>query len=435
VPPGPVRLLLVSIDGFAGFYWDDPRARTPTLHALAERGVVAPAMETVLPSTTWPTHVSVVTGVRPLRHGVVGNSILDRASGRREDLTGDPVHDAAALLRAPTLYDCAHAAGRRTAAVDWPATRHAATLDFNLPFFKDQRVFEAHTDAAVWAELAALGHPMDRQGEWAALPRRFLKDRMVAEVAAHVWIRHAPALLLAHVLCVDSHQHLWGPRSPEAYWAIEYVDRLLGDLLAALPPGALDADTVVAVVSDHGFLPVERDVRVNVALRRWGVLETDGEGAIRGGEARFVMNHGAGYLYLGGTGDRARLAADLGPALARLEGVAQVWTAAEYARLGLPRPEEHPHVGDLLLEARPGYCFADEAAGDAVVVPPRYRGSHGHSPAHADNAAFFLAAGPGIARGRRLPPITSRDVAPTLARRLGLVMEGVEGRVLEEALA
>ena len=41
--------------------------------------------------------------------------------GRAEDLTGDPIYDAPALLRAPTVYDLAHAAGRRTAAIDWPA--------------------------------------------------------------------------------------------------------------------------------------------------------------------------------------------------------------------------------------------------------------------------------------------------------------------------
>jgi predicted AlkP superfamily pyrophosphatase or phosphodiesterase len=218
----------VSIDGLAAFYFRDPAARMPGLRALAERGVVAARMETVFPSTTWPTHVSLVTGVAPDRHGVVGNSILNRRTGVREDLTGDPVYDAPELVRVPTIYDLAHRAGLGTAAIDWPATRKAPALDFNLPFFKDQRVFETQTSRAVWAELAALGFPLDRQGEWADLPKRFLKDAMVAELAAHVWRRHEPRLMLLHFLCVDSLQHLHGPRSPEAYWAIDYVDGLLG---------------------------------------------------------------------------------------------------------------------------------------------------------------------------------------------------------------
>src|SRR5262249_6587057 len=158
---------VISIDGFAAFYWSDPQARLPNLRRLAERGAVAAGVEPVFPSTTWPTHVSLMTGVSPSAHGVVANYILNRRTRELENLTGDPIYDAGDLLRAPTVYDRAHAAGMRTAAIDWPATRNARTLDFNLPFFKDQRVFETQTSRAVWEELTALGYPMGRQGEWA----------------------------------------------------------------------------------------------------------------------------------------------------------------------------------------------------------------------------------------------------------------------------
>src|SRR2546427_10783336 len=164
------RMILISIDGLAAFYWRDQRARMPILRGLAERGVVAAGMEAVFPSTTWPTHVSMVTGVSPRTHGVVANHILNRQTGATEDLTGDPIYDAPALLRAPTVYDLAHRAGHRTAAIDWPATRNATTPDFNLPFFKDQRVFETQTARGVWGELRALGYPLDRQGGAAPLP-------------------------------------------------------------------------------------------------------------------------------------------------------------------------------------------------------------------------------------------------------------------------
>src|SRR2546421_2633412 len=204
------RIIVISIDGLAAFYWNDPQARMPTLRRLAERGAVAAGVETGFPSTTWPTHVSLMTGVSPRAHGAVANHVLNRRTGAADDLTGDPVYDAPDLLRVPTVYDRAHDAGLRTAAIDWPATRNAKTLDFNLPFFKDQRVFETQTARVEWEELTALGYPMDRQGEWAQLPKRFMKDAMVAQVAAHVVQRHATDLLLVHVLCVASLQHLYG---------------------------------------------------------------------------------------------------------------------------------------------------------------------------------------------------------------------------------
>ena len=388
-------------------------------------------METVFPSTTWPTHVSLVTGVRPSVHGVVGNHVLNRATGRAEDLTGDPIYDAADLIRVPTFYDRAHAAGLRVAAVDWPATRHAASLAFNLPFFKDQAVFERHTAPAVWRELAALGYPMERQGEWAQLPKRFLKDAMVADVASHVIHRHAPDLVLVHFLCVDSLQHLYGPRSPEAYWALAYVDERIGRLLATLPD---PEETTVLVVSDHGFLPVTREIRPNVRLRTLGLLDVDADGRIANAEARVVMNHGAAYAYVREGASHARVVRDVAAELGKVPGVAAVWTADEYPSLGLPTPAEHRQIGDVLIEAAEGYLFVDDAVGDEETDRPHHRGTHGQRGSHPGNHALFAAAGAGIRRGLELPLITSRDVAPTIATILGLDMGRTEGRALTEIL-
>jgi predicted AlkP superfamily pyrophosphatase or phosphodiesterase len=416
--PGPRHpVIVISIDGFAAFYWRDPQARLRVLRELADRGAVANGVETVFPSTTWPTHTSLTTGVSPRVHGVVANSILNRRTGAREDLTGDPIYDAPDLVRVPTVYDRAHAAGLRTAAIDWPATRNARTLDFNLPFFKDQRVFETQTARTVWEELTALGYPMDRQGEWAQLPKRFMKDAMVADVAAHVARRHGPALLLVHFLCVDSLQHLFGPRSPEAYWALEYVDGLVGRVIDALP-----AEATLFIVSDHGFLPSTREIRPNVRLRALGAAR----------EARFVTNHGAGALYAleAGVDAVGQLTAEIG----KMEGVSGAWTAAEYAGLGLPTPDANAFVADAMFEARPGYAFGDDA-GDEEYGAPKYLGNHGQRAIYEDNQALFIATGPAIRRGVTLPVIRSRDVAPTIAASLGVPLPDIEGVALAGALA
>ena len=421
-------VLLVSIDGFADFYWRDERVKAPTLRALAERGVVADGVTAVFPSTTWPTHVSLVTGVRPARHGVVANHILNRATRRAEDLTGDPIYDASAILAAPTVYDRAAVAGLKVAAVDWPATRHSPSLAFNLPFFKNQHVFETQTARAVWDELTAAGFPLDRQGEWALLPKRFLKDAMVAEVAAHAVRRHAPDMLMVHFLCADSHQHLFGPRAPEVYWAIEYIDACIGRLFAALP-AAVRERAAVFVVSDHGFLPVERDIRPNVRLRRLGAVRGDGVAGFSG-EACFVMNHGAGYLYA--LDCDAGALRSLAGEIAKMDGVAAAWPRERFAELGLP--VDHRMLPDAVFEAKPGYQFSDETAGEDENGAPKYRGTHGQRPEAPGNAAFFLASGAGIRRGAKLARIQSRDVAPTLATLLGVAMPDVEGHALTETL-
>jgi predicted AlkP superfamily pyrophosphatase or phosphodiesterase len=413
------RVIIISIDGFAAFYWRDPAVRIPVLRGLAERGALAAGMETVFPSTTWPTHAS---GDKNSPQAWCRHHILNRKTLAPEYLTGDPIYDAPDLLRAQTVYDRAHAAGLRTAAIDWPATRNATTLDFNLPFFKDQRVFETQTARGVWEELRALGYPLHRQGEWAQLPKRFYKDEMVGSVAAHVARRHEPNLLLVHFLCVDSFQHLYGPRSPEAYWAIEYVDGLIGRMLDSLPAADVDQSTVF-VVSDHGFLPSTREIRPNVRLRRLCAVR----------EARFVMNHGAGALYRLGGDDRTL--EQLAREIEKMEGVSGMWSAADYGAIGLPAPADHPQVADVMFEAAPGYSFGDLAEGDDEHGAPKYLGTHGQRPTYADNAAFFLASGVGIARGRELEQIKSRDVAPTVARLLGVNMGKVEGHALDQVLS
>jgi len=145
------------------------------------------------------------------------------------------------------------------------------------------------------------------------------------------------------------------------------------------------------------------------------------------------MNHGAGALY--------RLDADpvaveqLAGEIARMEGVSGMWTAAEYGSLGLPAPTDHPQVADVMFEAAPGYSYGDTADGDDEHGPPKYLGTHGQRPVYSDNAAFFLAAGADIRRGVSIGAIRSRDVAPTVAATIGLRMDGVEGAVLDRALA
>jgi len=166
-------------------------------------------------------------------------------------------------------------------------------------------------------------------------------------------------------------------------------------------------------------------------LPRGAVQDVVGDDAVR--EARFVMNHGAGALYRLGADEHAfvQLARDI----ERMEGVSGMWSAGDYPALGLPAPADHPQVADVMFEAAPGYSFGDAAEGDDEHGAPKYLGTHGQRPTYADIAAFFLASGAGIVRGHEIAQIKSRDVAPTVARVLGLAMGAVEGSVLEQALA
>src|SRR3954452_21340523 len=159
-------VVLVSLDGFAQFSLDDPASDLPTLRRLAREGAVADGgMTCSFPTVTWPNHTTLVTGVTPARHGVLANSVFDRAKGETLPLLVDPVLDKDQIVRVPTLYDAAHAAGLRTAGVVWPATRNARALDLVLPDMGGD-LFEKFSTPAWRDELRAEGLPLDRYAAW-----------------------------------------------------------------------------------------------------------------------------------------------------------------------------------------------------------------------------------------------------------------------------
>jgi predicted AlkP superfamily pyrophosphatase or phosphodiesterase len=93
-------------------------------------------------------------------------------------------------------------------------------------------------------------------------------------------------------------------------------------------------------------------------------------------------------------------------------------------------------MGDLVLAAKEGYAFSLEATGDDLVVanPNPGAGAHGFLSTEPKMNAIFVASGAGIKAGTRITAVENIDVAPTMARVLGVPLENASGRVLEEVL-
>jgi len=66
----------------------------------------------------------------------------------------------------------------------------------------------------------------------------------------------------------------------------------------------------------------------------------------------------------------------------------------------------------------------------AVLTKTNVLGTHGHLPDLPDLRAAFFVVGPGIPAGRSLGLVDMRDIAPTLAQRLGLTLPAAEGKPL-----
>jgi predicted AlkP superfamily pyrophosphatase or phosphodiesterase len=421
---------LISIDGLPASVLDDPAIRLPRLRGLAARGVRAASLRPVFPTVTWPCHTTLVTGVSPARHGVLGNVVLDRRSGALVSHYGDRTK---APVRVETLWERAAAAGLRSAAVCWPKTRSAKHLSDCVPEFFDQDLFEQHSTRPLWSELREAGLPVDRYARWSEeFELAALQDWLSLETATWLLRRRPPDLLLLHFLVPDCFQHDHGPGSPEARWAIEHIDGVLGSFLDALEETGRADRTDVVVVGDHGFLGSSSIASPNAALRQAGLVPSDPRGWSDEREARVVSNGGSAHVYVAPGSNRDARLARLRDALAQVPGVAAVIGPGAYPDLGLPALSEDPTQGDLMLVAADDWYFDDRTTLEEAP-PERYRGSHGHLATHPQMLTAFVAAGPGVPEGRRIAEASQLDVAPTVAALLGLTLPAAERPLLWSA--
>lgn len=437
--PRPVKVehvVLISVDGLAASYLDDPRADLPTLRMLRRRGAAAAGMLTTFPSVTWPAHVSLVTGTTPRKHGVIGNAVLDRKTQKTVTYIGDPERTKDQAIRVPTLYDVAHAAGLKSASVIWPCSNGANTLDWVIPDSNRAELHARYTTPGFARELAAAGIDIAPLGAWGwgkqySTPR----DELYSRVTRHLLARHRPNLVLLHYITPDGVEHAYGPHTPEAYQAVAESDRRVKEIWDALQQPPLAGRSALFVVSDHGFAPYEKLIQPNVLFHELGLLEVDAKGKPGRRSAWCVSQGGSAFVYLLEEERKAELLPRVRTALAKLEGVQSVLGPEEFTKLGLPHPDANPEMAQLVLTTGPGYSFSDAATGQVVTSAGGHKGTHGHLPAPAYMHATFLAAGAGIKPGVTLKTIHNTDVAPTIGRLLGLQLPQAEGRVLTEILA
>jgi predicted AlkP superfamily pyrophosphatase or phosphodiesterase len=408
---GARRVVMVSVDGLMPDYYKRADAlglKVPTLRRMMKDGAWASGVLGVLPSVTYPSHTTLITGVPPRVHGITGNRIFDpleRANGAWFWFASD--------VRVPSLVSAARARWLTTASVSWPVSVGLET-DWNMPeFWRPNSRHEIDVKLLKAVSTPGLVDDVENsRGRSVSWPLAEA-DRM--DAALFVLGVHRPHLLLLHILDTDEAQHEHGPMSPEALAAVEEADRNLGRLLAAVETRG--DDTLFAVVSDHGFMPVRRTLRPNVLLRQAGLITMDAEGKPTDWRASFDANGGSAALRLKDRKDadaRGRARALFEPKLSDLEsGIERILGPAEIAARGGDSGAE------FVLDARSGFYFTSALDGEWSTASTS-RGYHGYAPDRPEMQASFLVLAPGLSRRGDLGVIRMTAIAPTLARYLGI---------------
>ena len=424
--PSDRHVVLISLDGFPAWALDDPQLPVPTLRGLAARGAIAAAMRPVNPTVTWPNHTSLVTGVTPAKHGVLYNGSLIRDPGVPPRI--EPWRDKPLMVRGKTLYDIAHASGLTTAQVDWVAIHNAPTITWAFAERPDPA-------AQIPRELVAAGLLSQADLEGFASRNIVFRDQVWTDAAAHIIRTHRPNVLLFHLLNLDSTHHRYGPRTHAAMTTMAHLDSQVKTILDAIEQAGLTSRTTVIVVSDHGFKVVKRQIKLNAAFAEAGLLQVQ-DGKIVSTQAYAVPEGGSAIVYITVPDPSGEILARARKAVTNVEGIDRIVEPDGYAQLGLPLPSADDQMGSIFVIPKEGYSFVATATAPIVVdAAEGSLGAHGYVSTDADLNAIFIAAGAGIKPGVRLTAIENVDVAPTIARLLGLQLDGADGRVLEEVLA
>ncbi len=417
---GPA-VLLISIDGLHPsnvLEADRHGLKIPTLRRLLREGAHATAVRGVLPTVTYPSHTTMVTGVWPARHGIPANTPFDPLNRNHGGW-----YWYAEDIKVPTLWDAARAAGYVVGSVSWPVSVGAPGITWNIPEY--WRAMKSPDEIKLIRALSTPGLFRDLE----PIAGRYTNDLDEVIPGDQARTRYAVAIIrekrarfmTVHMAGFDHVEHETGPYSAEAFHVLEAIDGMVGEMEQAMR--AADPKAIVCVVSDHGFAATTKETHLNAALVEAGLIrltppQESAPPALADWDAAAWSSAGSAAIMLKNPADKAvatkvehllrTLASD--PA----NGIAAILDREQVAAMGgAPGPA-------FVVDMRPGYAVGGALTGPVVRERTTTGGTHGFAPTHPELLASFMIAAPGIVAGRNLGEIDMRAIAPTLATLMGV---------------
>ena len=412
-------VVVISLDGFPAYALKDPRLPIPTLRWLAREGAVAESMQPVNPTVTWPNHTAIVTGVDVSQHRVVYNGLLERPEKDGPPKI-EPWRDKDVMVHSPTIYDAAHEAGLTTAQVDWVAIYNAKTIDWKFPELPE-------VSGEIEQKLIADGTVTAEQLKTFENSSQAWQDEIWTDAAVRILEDHRPNLLLFHLLTLDDINHEYGPMSNASLTAMAWLDSQVKRVVDVLQRPEFAGRATVIIVSDHGFRAYKHRIHANVLLQEKRIIAAGGDGKLHG-DAFVVAEGGIGMVYVTDPARKAELVPRLKAIYAGAEGIERVYGTEELASLGLPSPAESDQAPDLVLAGKADYSFSGDEA--KSYITDANGGTHGFLNSDPQMQAIFMAWGAGVPKGAKLGAITNREVAPTIAKILGVELKSAKSPAL-----
>ncbi|KAF2088229.1 nucleotide pyrophosphatase family protein [Saccharata proteae CBS 121410] len=381
--------ILISLDGFRADFLD--RGLTPTLNSMISMGISPKYMLPSFPSVTFPNHYTMVTGLYPESHGVVGNSFWDPAL-QEEFYYTDPARSMQnKWWGGDPLWSTAESQGIRTAIHMWPGSEaHIGEFE---PAYIDKYNGSERLDRKVDRMLGLLD-----------LPGPESPSAMTDEPR--------PQLIAVYVPNVDADGHNYGPNSTEIRKTINDVDTMLFELFTGLQDRNLTGIVNVVIVSDHGMATTD----ITRMIQLEDLVDTD------------LIEHIDGWpLY----GLRPKNPDDLERLYDTLQEKAQNNANIEVYLRDKDMPERYhfsnnDRIAPLWIVPKTGWAIVtkeefdiEKSVANGDVYHPR--GLHGYDFENPLMRAIFVARGPAFphAPGSKMEPFQNTELYNIVCDSIG----------------
>src|SRR6185312_5479823 len=390
-------------------FYLDTAWHTVTMHSLMRQGTYAKGVNSVFPSMTYPSHTTIVTGVQPLQHGVYYNAMFEPTGSTGRIYWND------SSIKTPTLWTAAQKKGLKTAALFWPVSADAPVA-YNIPDIGSM----GEAIRAQYSKPAGFIDEVKTNLFSSAAKIEYGKNINIARIAAYVIEKARPNLMAVHFFAVDHAEHMQGRNGEMVKEAVADADSGIAIIIDALKKAGIWETTVLLVVGDHGFVDVKTTVSPNVWLKEAGLANDVKKDDWK---AQFNSVGGSSYLYLKNH-DQQTLDA-VKKILAQLpESKRKLFAVMDRKKLN--QIGANPEVA-LALTGLNGAAFNNAFTGEDIK--PGHGGTHGYFPDFREIQTGFIAYGPGITKGGVIPEMNLRDIAPAVAKILGLDLPSAKGRI------
>ncbi|CAI7593974.1 unnamed protein product [Penicillium bialowiezense] len=353
--------IVISLDGFRADFLD--RGLTPALNSLVANGVSPQYMNPSFPSVTFPNHFTLMTGLYPESHGIVGNTFWDPAMNEDFYYTHPEVSMQPKWWMAEPLWVTAEKQRVKTAIHMWPGSE--AHIGDKEPTFVDK-----------YNGTEVLSRKVNRIFEFLDLPGLEDDSQLAPE---------RPQFIAAYVPDVDRDGHKFGPNSTEIRATISHADSMIAELMAGLDQRNLTDVVNIVIVSDHGMASTSTERLIQLD----DLIDYD------------LIEHIDGWP---SSGLRPKRPEDLETLQKQLEKVAPEWEHAFefYTRDTMPERyhfSNNDRIAPLWVIPKTGWAIVDrsefnvkEALQNGDVYHPL--GIHGYDHENPLMRAIFIARGP-----------------------------------------